>query len=116
MVACTTFGLNKSTVPCEEKTASTPNQSATRRIVPRFPGSLIVSSARNRPLHAVSPEWTLLPVNFRSLLHDGTSADSIRLSSPSTSPSGLRTTARTGEGEERAEIRDMASCPISPLL
>ena len=86
MVACTTLGLKTSTVSGEANTASIPNQSAMRRMVPRFPGSRMPSSARKRP-------------------DEGSLADE--------RSSGLRTSASTGEGEESALIRAMAASPIS---
>src|SRR5436853_7006191 len=44
IVACTTFGLYTSAQSSLQMICWTPNQSAVRMIVPRFPGSCIVSS------------------------------------------------------------------------
>ena len=93
IVACTTFGLNNSTVSGSANIPSIPNQSAIRIMVPRLPGSRIVSRARNSPREPRASE-TAFP------------SESLTLA-------GFLTTASAGDGDESDVILAMTSVPIS---
>lgn len=62
IVACTTLGLKASTVPSLQNIVDMPNQSAMRIIVPRLPGSCILSSARHSSLLHIVVSVSLLGI------------------------------------------------------
>ena len=93
IVACTTFGLKQSTLSCDAKIVPIPNQSASRMMVPRLPGSRRESRAIERGCEAI-----------RAAICDFSGV------------AGLRTSARAGEGELSSVMRDIASSPISDIL